>query len=89
MKSTINDLDAYYEVNGLPKPAKPVNAFAGDHPIGVTIVFGTHTTVEARVGWYWRSRLAEPVTEWHGPYSTSEAAYDGFHDFMGWVRMDK
>lgn len=62
-------------------PDPCADSHAGHDPeLKVRIVYGTRPT-----GWYYSFRSGP----FKGPYSTSEAAYDGFHDYMGWVRMDK
>lgn len=70
--------------------APSADAFAGDYDqLGVVIVFATHRD-RAKTGWHWRlrARVDQPGA-YHGPFVTSEAAYDGYHDYMGWVRLDK
>lgn len=65
-------------------PDPHADSHAGHDPeLKLRIVYGTKPT-----GWFWQAQTLG-VGLWKGPYSTSEAAYDGFHEYMGWVRMDK
>lgn len=58
--------------------------FAGvQKHLDIRIFFGTSEDGK-RNGWYFE-RLC--VGSKHGPFLTSEAAYNGFHELMGWERV--
>ena len=40
-------------------------------------------------GYYWTSKSRCGFSETYGPFETSERAYEDFHNFMGWERMDQ
>lgn len=91
IKTTLSEftraMPKYIAQGSVCPPDPDAKSHAGTFPyVGMRVAFCTNTD-PIKIGWYWR--IAVEAGPWYGPYSTSEAAYDAFHDHMGWVRMDK